>query len=670
MLYNIFYDVAAFVIFALLIFSAVYREMIYGLANRVFLGILNLALVSTLLDALLALKNMPELIAYTLNNIHLTVMAAMLPTYVLLVMAQARLRERMNPSMQAFFCAPYAVFVITVWLINPLLQWSYESVDRHFMGGILGGVLFAMAMLYLIMAVYVLIQNYKNVEKNAFFNIILAIPLIFLSIWVERIFPDHALMAFVFAINAMIYAESVQRPEAVLDIETGLSKLDVFMREMKITLLSRQKVSVFILKIENYNRLAAMMGTEVAMKLKRTIADGMRDTLKATGGLIDIYYLDYGMFAFTLSESRREKLEFLIDNSEKCIYDRLEKVQRLTSAPAFYTCVLNLPEDIGDYHAIMPFLRAFEEILPRAGKVYRMSELKERGNAGLYMNIGNILQRALSKNEVSVYFTPIYSEAKHRIAGAEAENMLIDPRYGAISPRLCMITAENTGCADKLMQVTFDGVCRFIASASFKEAGLEFVTMKLSVKSLMDQYLCDSLLRQIKRYGIEPENIVFEITETAEVEDWNELLAQVQLLRFSGFGISLNDYGQSNSNIKRLLAFPLTHIKIDGGLMRSVEREVPLSSSDGTNFLSPWEVIMHSTVDMMCQLRLRVIADGVDDVQSVLHATEMGCEYMQGTNFGVPMAPNAFFRKIEETEANIGLFTETSPEIRDEYQIL
>ncbi len=648
MLYSIYFDVAALALLMFLIFSAAYREMIFGLANRIFLLILILGFVSTALDVVLAVPTIPKLISLTLANVHYSVMAAILPSITMLIMTQARMRRIFTVPAQLAFVGPYLLFLLAVWVINPILEWDYAVEGKYLFGGFLGWSLIITAFVYLIYSACIMFKYSKNIEKNILINMIAILPTVGVALWLEWLARDVALFAFIFSINALVYTESVRRPEATVDIETGLNKLDVFMREMKLTLLSRQKATAFIIKIENYNRLRSNLSTEGTIRLSRAIADGMRDTLRVTGRFIETYYLEQGMFAFTLTEGRRDKLEFLIRNAEKCVFAKLEKVQRLSVVPSFYTCIVDFPEDIGDYHSIMPFLRAFEEIVPRAGKIFRLSELKNKGDAGLYMNIGSILQRAIARGEISVYFTPIFSEPRQCIAAAEAECMLMDQRYGSIDPKLCLVTAEATGCAEKLMDIVFDNVCRFIASASFKEAKLEFVTVKLSVKCLADQYACDNFLRQVKKYGIKPENIVFEITETAAEDDWNEVLAQVRLLRFSGFGIALNDYGQSNSNIKRLLAFPLTHVKIDGALMRSAEREVPLSSSDGTNFLSPWEVIMNSTVEMMEKLRLRIIADGVDDAQSVLHASEMGCEYMQGLNFGYPMAQNAFFRKLEE----------------------
>jgi EAL domain-containing protein (putative c-di-GMP-specific phosphodiesterase class I) len=164
--------------------------------------------------------------------------------------------------------------------------------------------------------------------------------------------------------------------------------------------------------------------------------------------------------------------------------------------------------------------------------------------------------------------------------------------------------------------------------------GLDYVEINLSVAQCLQQDLPAIVARLQARYGVQPSQVNFEITETmfdnlSEVMDRN----RQELVRM-GYSFSLDDYGIGYSNIHRLSKLPLEIIKIDKSLVDEMFTE------DG-------QVIIRNTVRMMQDIRKELVIEGVETREEMEALAAMSCDFIQGYYYSRPLPTDEFVRFLQ-----------------------
>ena len=181
----------------------------------------------------------------------------------------------------------------------------------------------------------------------------------------------------------------------------------------------------------------------------------------------------------------------------------------------------------------------------------------------LMSKLDDIIERAYVNHKFQVYYQPIYSIKQKRFVSAEALLRLIDDEYGFVSPELFIPAAEKSGAIYKIGDYVTEEVCRFIASEEYKTLGLDYIEINLSAAQCAQDELVENTLTMLKKYGVSPDSINLEITETAAAESHSAMERNMQKLSESGISFSLDDYGTGYSNIKRVVSLPLKIVKLD-----------------------------------------------------------------------------------------------------------
>ena len=133
----------------------------------------------------------------------------------------------------------------------------------------------------------------------------------------------------------------------------------------------------------------------------------------------------------------------------------------------------------------MAFGNDFHERVVRTGELLYASELFKQRDFQIVNAMEDILKRGLESRSFQVYYQPIYSIEKKRFVSAEALIRLIDPEYGFIPPNLFIPFSEKNGAINRIGDIVLDNVCRFISSDRFKELGLDYIEINLSVVQCM-----------------------------------------------------------------------------------------------------------------------------------------------------------------------------------------
>ena len=144
------------------------------------------------------------------------------------------------------------------------------------------------------------------------------------------------------------------------------------------------------------------------------------------------------------------------------------------------------------------------------------------------------------------------------------------------------------------------------------------LSMNLSTTSLIEGDLCHFLINQCQRWGVNPELITLEVTESSFVEDIGKALEVLTRLRMHGFGLSIDDFGTGYSSMQQLALLPFTELKLDRSF-------VDRCYADPSRL-----AIIESSIELARKLGLKSVAEGVEDVQTWQLLAKLGCDICQG----------------------------------------
>lgn len=241
------------------------------------------------------------------------------------------------------------------------------------------------------------------------------------------------------------------------------------------------------------------------------------------------------------------------------------------------------------------------------------------------LSLAGQLREALDANRLSTHYQPTIDLATKRIVGAEALVRWALPEKGYLPPEEFIPLAEYTGLIKPLTRSVLNDVFGYLNATSDKHpAGLK-ISINLSTHNLFDPEFIEDLANRITQHKIPANAIQMEVTERAIMEDPPRAIKALADLQTLGVELALDNFGAGFTSLMQLKQLPIHEIKIDQSFISSLTK----NSQD--------EVIVTSTIDLAHKMGYRVVAKGVDNLETVELLMEMGCDLAQGFFIGDAM---------------------------------
>jgi EAL domain-containing protein (putative c-di-GMP-specific phosphodiesterase class I) len=240
------------------------------------------------------------------------------------------------------------------------------------------------------------------------------------------------------------------------------------------------------------------------------------------------------------------------------------------------------------------------------------------------------LEHAIGAREFVLQYQPIVEIASGRMVGVEALVRWEHPERGRISPDDFIRVAEESDSILEIGRWVLTQACRQVQSwHGLVDAGSFTMSVNISARQLAQPDFVDEVLTIIRAAGVDPSEIVLEMTETSMLQDIAATRSKLQELRDVGIGVSIDDFGTGYSSLSYLQQFPVTTLKIARDFV-----DVDSLDSDA------WE-LASAIVALGRALRLSVIAEGAEQWAQLGRLRTLGCEYAQGFYFARPLDPAA-----------------------------
>ena len=443
-------------------------------------------------------------------------------------------------------------------------------------------------------------------------------------------YPTAVVEMLCMAIGLMFISLMLQRPEERLDMITGLDKMTAYMDDMRHAFRTRKPIHIIMVNITNYASLRELLGYGKCMQVMAGISEYMMRLDKEKKSKAAMYYLGQGKFRYVLEDTLSDHVPDIAEEINRTLKTCFVINQMSVNFIA-NICIADCPEDVSDVDTLMAFGDTLQT-LPVTGNIMVASELMKQLHFDMMHDMDTIIESALSNKRFEVYYQPIYSVKEKKFHSAEALIRLKDEKYGFISPEVFIPVAEKSGAIHKIGDFVLEQVCAFIASDEYKKLGMSYIEVNLSVVQCMQPKLANHIMEILTRYGVRPEQLNLEITESLFLDKPEELNRVLDRLQKLGFKLEVDDFGSGFSSLNLIRNISVDTIKIDKEFLDS-----EIASEKG-------KIVVNHTIGMAKDLHLQVIAEGVETKAHVDFLKNSNCDIAQGFYFAKPMPVPEFER--------------------------
>ncbi|MGS0740721.1 bifunctional diguanylate cyclase/phosphodiesterase [Glaciimonas sp. GG7] len=332
-------------------------------------------------------------------------------------------------------------------------------------------------------------------------------------------------------------------------------------------------------------------------------------------------------FVLILPEGRQQGVSVQLIRQ---IMEAIEIPLEIEGKNFFLTCSIGVavyPDDGQDAecllkHADIAMCRAKE--LGNNNYQFYTAEMNERALERL--QIESDLRSALMRNEFVLHYQPQLDLRTGRIIGMEALIRWNHPTLGVVAPGRFIDLAEETGLIVQIGAWVLRTACEDIKALQLKGLGYLRVSVNLSVRQFYQHNLVESVVKVLEETGLAPHYLEFELTESLVMTDVQLAVSILEHLKTVGVQLSIDDFGTGYSSLAYLKRFPIDALKIDQSFVRDITRD----QDDAA--------IVTSIISLAHNLRLQVIAEGVETREQLAYLQRHRCDEMQGYYFS-PAVP-------------------------------
>jgi diguanylate cyclase (GGDEF)-like protein len=235
------------------------------------------------------------------------------------------------------------------------------------------------------------------------------------------------------------------------------------------------------------------------------------------------------------------------------------------------------------------------------------------------------LRHAVEQEQFVLYYQPKVNLKNYQVMGVEALVRWNHPREDLMLPDTFVPLLEQTGMIRSLTPWVLNESLR--QGQMLQDQGLPItISMNLSVRDLQDPYLADAFAEQLAALQISPLWLELEITESAVMTEPERALEVLTRLSEMGLRIAIDDFGTGYSSLSYLKKLPVNTIKIDKSFVIGMVQD----DNDAA--------IVRTSIDLAHNLKLEVVAEGVENEETLKRLSELGCDTAQGHYISRPLS--------------------------------
>jgi len=234
------------------------------------------------------------------------------------------------------------------------------------------------------------------------------------------------------------------------------------------------------------------------------------------------------------------------------------------------------------------------------------------------------LRAAIPAGQLVLHYQPQIDTTTGAVRAVEALVRWQHPEHGLLAPGRFLPMAEHTDLIDQITDWVLDTALEDMAAFAARGTPLT-VAVNASARSIVRTEFATKVLSTVERYGVPPERLIVEVTETALLSDPQRAAEVLSLLAAAGVRLSIDDFGAGHTSLGYLSALPVNELKIDRSFVTDLDQ------------CSSHAAIVRSVIELGHNLSMRVVAEGIETADVLAQLTELSCDLAQGFLIAHPM---------------------------------
>ena len=421
--------------------------------------------------------------------------------------------------------------------------------------------------------------------------------------------------------------------DALTDLPNRTLLLDRLQQAIRGAERGEHGLTIILMDLDRFKEVNDTLGHHVGDKLLQQVAHRLKAVLRESD---TVARLGGDEFCLLLPTADTTQAQFIarkvINTIEKTIYVEGHSLTvgtslGIASYPAHGQTPLVLLQraDVAMYYA------------KRKNKGVAIYDPRFDQNSLRQLAITSELKEAIDGEQLILHYQPKIDLKSNCLSGIEALVRWNHPVHGLLAPDEFVPMAEQNGLIKSLTIWVLNHALK--ECVSYIKHGHDIkVSINLSMTNLSDLSFADEIMEILSHYDIGTERLKLEITETALMNEPENVILALNKLNAKGLRLSIDDFGIGYSSLTYLQQLPVNELKID--------KSFGLSLVEDKNSA----VIVRSTIDLAHKLGLRVVAEGVENQETLDLLQDLGCDAVQGHYLGRPMPMKEMLEWVSEND--------------------
>ncbi len=412
--------------------------------------------------------------------------------------------------------------------------------------------------------------------------------------------------------------------------------LDRLTQATKLAQRTKKHLAVLSISIDTIQIINNTLGHSTATKLKKIAFERLSDTFRISDSIVPRVEFDKNIGLSRLSDS-----EFI------AILSGIEEDTDITWAIFRMINELALPVEIDGHEIVMTAnigISSYDTDGDEADTLLTNSRMalvkareKGRGEFIFYNKEMNILAKkalqiesqlhlSLERDELYLNFQPIIDLKTGAIEKVEVLLRWKHPELGLVPPDIFVDIAEHTGRIKLIGKWIIEKACRQLHLWQKNGHPDLMISINLSAVQFYQKEIVQDIVKIVNKENISPSSIVFELTETALLKEYDYISESIGHLHDKGFNIALDDFGTGYSSLTYLQKFPIHLVKIDHSLMRDFPNDIHTVS------------IVSGLIGLCHNIGIEVICEGIENHTQLSMLDDLRCDAVQGFLISKPLS--------------------------------